>query len=41
MFRLTAPSQEEIRRFISKQHDSVFSYPDVGASATALQRDIT
>lgn len=36
MFWLTAPSQEEIRHFISKQHDSVFSYPDVGASATDL-----
>jgi hypothetical protein len=36
VFCLTAPSQEEIRRFISKQRDSVFSYPDVGASATDL-----
>ena len=34
MFCLTAPSQDEIRRFISQQKDSVFSYPDVGASAT-------
>jgi hypothetical protein len=31
MFRLTAPSEDEIRRFISEQKDSVFSYPEVGA----------
>jgi len=36
LFRLTAPSEDEIRRFISKQRDSGFSYPQVGASATAL-----
>jgi len=36
LFRLTAPSEDEIRRFISKQRDSGFSYPEVGASATAL-----
>jgi uncharacterized protein (UPF0548 family) len=36
VFSLTAPSEDEIRRFISKQSDSSFSYPEVGASATAL-----
>lgn len=36
LFRLTAPSEDEIRRFISKQSDSGFSYPEVGASATVL-----
>ena len=36
MFSLTAPSEDEIRRFISKQSDSGFSYPEVGASATAV-----
>ena len=36
LFRLTAPSEAEIRRFISKQKDSGFSYPEVGASATAV-----
>ena len=35
MFSLTAPTEDEIRRFISKQKDSGFSYPEVGASATA------
>ena len=35
MFSLTAPSEDEIRRFISKQKDSGFSYSQVGASATA------
>ena len=34
MFTLTTPSDSDIRRFISKQKDSGFSYPDVGASAT-------
>ncbi len=34
MFRLSVPSEDEIRRFISKQKDSSFSYPEVGASAT-------
>lgn len=33
MFRLTAPSEDEIQRFISRQKNSRFSYPDVGASA--------
>jgi len=36
VFGLTAPSEEEIRRFISRQNDSVFSYSEVGASATAV-----
>jgi uncharacterized protein (UPF0548 family) len=36
LFRLTQPSEAEIRRFISKQKDSDFSYPEVGASATAV-----
>jgi uncharacterized protein (UPF0548 family) len=35
VFRLSAPSDDEIRRFISRQKDSGFSYPEVGASATA------
>jgi uncharacterized protein (UPF0548 family) len=35
LFSLTTPSEDEIRRFISKQKDSGFSYPEVGASATA------
>ena len=34
MFSLTAPSDDAIRRFISRQKDSGFSYPEVGASAT-------
>jgi uncharacterized protein (UPF0548 family) len=38
VFCLTAPSQDEIRRFISQQKDSVFSYSDVGASATAVPK---
>ena len=34
LFRLTAPSEERIRRFISEQKGTGFSYPEVGASAT-------
>lgn len=34
MFCLTAPSEDEIRRFISSQHESLFSYPEVGASVS-------
>ncbi len=34
MFRLTAPSDEEINGFISQQQLSRYSYPDVGASAS-------
>jgi uncharacterized protein (UPF0548 family) len=33
-FRLTARTEDEVRCFISKQKDSCFSYPEVGASAT-------
>ena len=33
MFQLTAPSEDQIRRFISAQHELPFSYPKVGASA--------
>jgi uncharacterized protein (UPF0548 family) len=36
VFTLTVPSEDEIRRFISKQSDSGFSYLEVGASATAV-----
>jgi uncharacterized protein (UPF0548 family) len=36
VFSLTAPREDDVRRFISKQKDSSFSYPDVGASATAV-----
>ena len=36
MFRLTAPSEDEVRRFISEQRLSDFSYTVVGASLTAL-----
>ena len=36
MFSLTAPTEDEVRRFISKQKNSSFSYPDVGASASAV-----
>jgi uncharacterized protein (UPF0548 family) len=35
-FRLTAPKEDEVRRFISKQKHSSFSYPEVGASALAV-----
>jgi uncharacterized protein (UPF0548 family) len=33
LFHLTAPSEEEVRRFIAGQKDSRFSYLEVGASA--------
>lgn len=33
MFQLTPPSDDRIRRFIFAQHQSRFSYPEVGASA--------
>ena len=36
MFRLRAPSVDEIREFISRQQPSVFSYSEVGASAGDL-----
>ncbi len=32
MFQLTAPSDDQIRSFVSAQHQSRFSYPEVGAS---------
>ncbi|HEV2397451.1 MAG TPA: DUF1990 domain-containing protein [Candidatus Sulfotelmatobacter sp.] len=34
MFLLTAPSEDEIRRFISAQQKSRFSYAEVGATAS-------
>jgi uncharacterized protein (UPF0548 family) len=36
LFRLTAPSEDEVRHFISEQKDSGLSYPEVGTSATAI-----
>jgi uncharacterized protein (UPF0548 family) len=33
LFRLTAPSEDEVRHFIAGQRDSRFSYLEVGASA--------
>jgi uncharacterized protein (UPF0548 family) len=36
LFRLTAPSEDTILRFIWKQKDSAFSYLEVGASAIAV-----
>jgi uncharacterized protein (UPF0548 family) len=36
VFSLIAPSEDEIRRFISQQNDSGFSYSEIGASATAV-----
>jgi uncharacterized protein (UPF0548 family) len=38
LFRLTASTEDEIRRFIAKQKDSGFSYPEVGASAANAPR---
>jgi len=40
LFRLTAPSEDEIRGFIRKQKDSGFSYPEVGASALAVPTNV-
>lgn len=34
MFCLREPSEEDVRKFISQQQHSVFSYSEVGASAT-------
>jgi len=34
LFCLTAPSENEIRHFISAQHESLFSYPEVGRSVS-------
>jgi uncharacterized protein (UPF0548 family) len=33
LFRLTAPSDYDVQRFVSRQSRSSFSYPEVGASA--------
>ena len=33
MFCVSAPSEDQIRRFILEQHEAQFSYPKVGASA--------
>ena len=33
MFCVSAPSEDQIRRFISDQHETQFSYSEVGASA--------
>jgi uncharacterized protein (UPF0548 family) len=33
VFCLAAPSEDRIRRFLCTQHESQFSYPEVGASA--------
>jgi uncharacterized protein (UPF0548 family) len=35
MFSLTRLSENEVRRFISRQKDSGLSYPEIGSSATA------
>jgi len=36
LFRLTAPSEDEARHFISEQRLSGFSYPEAGASARSV-----
>jgi uncharacterized protein (UPF0548 family) len=36
VFRLTAPSEDEVRRFISKQKESGFSYREVAASDSTI-----
>jgi uncharacterized protein (UPF0548 family) len=36
LFRFSAASEDEIRRFVSKLSDSGFSYPEVGASAITV-----
>lgn len=36
MFSLTAPSEDEVRRFISKQKESGFSYREVAESDSAI-----
>jgi len=33
VFCVSAPSEDQIRRFILEQHEAQFSYPEVGASA--------
>ncbi len=39
MFSLTAPSEDEVRRFIAKQKESGFSYPEARASASTIPSD--
>lgn len=39
LFHLVAPSESEIRRFISAQHKSPFSYLQVGASAGEVPKN--
>jgi len=34
LFCLREPTEEDVRRFISQQQHSVFSYPEVGATET-------
>ena len=36
MFSLTIPTEEHIQGFLSKQPNSGFSYPEIGASASAV-----
>jgi uncharacterized protein (UPF0548 family) len=36
LFRLTAPLDDDVRRFIANQEHAEFSYPDVGASASIV-----
>ena len=36
MFRLTAPSEDEVGHFLAARKDSGFSYPEVGRSATVI-----
>jgi Domain of unknown function (DUF1990) len=36
MFRLTAPPDDEVRRFIANQEHARFTYPEVGASADTV-----
>jgi uncharacterized protein (UPF0548 family) len=38
LFHLVPPSEDEVRHFISQQQHSVFSYPEVGASAGNVPR---
>jgi uncharacterized protein (UPF0548 family) len=36
MFRVTAPSEDEVGHFLAARKDSGFSYPEVGMSATVI-----
>ena len=38
MFRLTAPSEDDLRRFLSRQEYSSFSYSERGATAATLPK---